>query len=173
MILVVCLKRVPDTTTRIQVGPDGTSINPEGVDSIINPYDEFAIEEALSLKEKHGGETIGVSLDPEGNETILRKALAMGLDRGVLVTGGNPFDGAATAEILASVLKEMTFDILFFGKQAVDSDSYQVPAMVAHRLGLPRARLDVYKILVTRLAVDWVEEGSALNPPGHHELYKS
>lgn len=139
MNLVVCLKRVPDSTARIQVGPDGRRINPDGVDYVISPYDEFAIEEALRLKEKHGGEVVGVCVEPDGNEQILRKALAMGVDRGVLIQGGDPFDGAAVAEILAAALKEIPFDLCLFGKQSIDSDSYQVPAMVAHRLGVPRA----------------------------------
>jgi electron transfer flavoprotein beta subunit len=141
--LIVCLKRVPDTTARIAVGPDGRRINPEGIDTIINPYDEFAIEEALKIREVHGGEVVGVTLDPDGNETILRKALAMGVDRGVLVVGGDPFDAAATAEILASVLRSIPFDLLLFGKQSIDSDAYAVPGMVAHRLGLPRATVVV------------------------------
>lgn len=142
MNIVVCLKRVPDTTAKIRVGTSGKSIDPQGVEFIISPYDEFAIEEALRLKEKVGaGEVVGVTVDPEGQETILRKALAMGVDRGVLVKGGDPFDGAATAEILAGVLKTMKFDLLLFGKQAIDSDSCQVPSLVAHHLGLPRANV--------------------------------
>lgn len=139
MNLVVCLKRVPDSTARIQIGPDGKRINPDGIDYVISTYDEFAVEEALKLREKHGGEVVAVMVDPDGHEQVLRKALAMGVDRGVLIKGGDPFDGAAVAEILAATLKEMTFDLCLFGKQSIDSDSYQVPAMVAHRLGLPRA----------------------------------
>jgi len=144
MILAVCLKRVPDTNARPTIGPDGKSINPQGIEFVINPYDEFAIEEALRLKEKAGaGEVVGVSVDPEGNESMLRKALAMGVDRGVLVKGGSTFDGAVNAEILASVLKPLGATIIFFGKQAVDSDSCQVPTIVAERLGLPRANVVV------------------------------
>jgi len=139
MNIIVCLKRVPDTTAKLKPDSLGTSIDPQGVEYIINPYDEFAIEEALQIRDKQGGEVIGVTLDPEGNETILRKALAMGIDRGVLIQGGNPFDGAATAEILATVLKELNGDLILFGKQAIDSDAGGVPAMVAHRLGIPRA----------------------------------
>lgn len=144
MNLFVCLKRVPDTTTKIKVGPDGKAIDPQGVEFVINPYDELAIEVALRLKEKAGsGEVAGVSVDPEGNETALRKALAMGLDRGILVKGGTNFDGYATAEILAGVLKAQKIDLLFFGKQAIDDDAYQVPTMVAHLLGLPRVNVCV------------------------------
>jgi electron transfer flavoprotein beta subunit len=171
MNIIVCLKRVPDTTAKIRPGPSGRSIDPQGVEFIISPYDEFAIEEALRLKEKLGtGEVVGLTVDPDGQDTILRKALAMGLDRGILVKGGDPFDGAATAEILAGVLKEQKFDLLLFGKQAIDSDSGQVPPMVAHRLGLPRAlvvtRFDYAdKRVVCRRQIEGGEEVVALPLP--------
>jgi len=143
MILAVCLKRVPDSNARPTVGPDGKSINP-GIEYVINPYDEYAIEEALRLKEKAGaGEVVGICVDPEGNETMLRKALGMGVDRGILVKGGSSFDGAVNAEILAGVLKPLGAKIILFGKQAIDSDSCQVPTLVAERLGLPRATVVV------------------------------
>jgi len=141
MKLVVCLKRVPDTTTKIRIAPAGTSIDSAGVEFVISPYDELAIEAALRLREKHGGEAWGLCVDPEANETVLRKALAMGLDRGVLVKASTGFDGAATAEVLANVLREMAADLIFFGKQAVDDDCGQVPTLVAHRLGLPRVNV--------------------------------
>jgi electron transfer flavoprotein beta subunit len=142
MNIIVCLKRVVSTTAQLKVASGGRSIDPAGVEWIISPYDEFAIEEALRIKEKLGaGEVVGLTVDPDGQDTILRKALAMGVDRGILVKGGDPFDGAATAEILASVLRNQKFDLLFFGKQAIDSDSCQVPSFVAHRLGLPRANV--------------------------------
>ena len=142
MNILVCLKRVPDSATKVKVAASGKTLDPQGVESVINTYDEFAIEEALRIKEKAGvGETIGISLDPEGNDSILRKALAMGLDRGVLIKGGTPFDSAATAEILATVIKTIPFDLILFGKQSIDSDAYAVPSMVAHHLGLPRANV--------------------------------
>jgi electron transfer flavoprotein beta subunit len=144
MILAVCLKRVPDTNARPTIAPDGKSINPQGIEYVINPYDEYAIEEALKIRDAAGsGEVVLVMVDPEGNETIMRKALALGADRGILVKGGSTFDGAATAEILAGVLKPLGAKIILFGKQAVDSDSCQVPTLVAERLGLPRANIVV------------------------------
>jgi electron transfer flavoprotein beta subunit len=149
MNLVVCLKRVPDTTTKIRIGPDRKSIDAQGVEFVISPYDELAIEVALRLREKSGsGEAVGLSVDPEGNETAMRKALAIGLDRGVLVRGGLPFDGFPVAQILAEQLRKIPFDLVLFGKQSIDSDSYQVPTMVAHLLGLPRANV------CTRLEVE-------------------
>ena len=74
MNLAVCLKRVPDTTTKVKIGSDGKSIDPQGVEWAISPYDELAIELALRLKEKAGGETVGVTVDPDGNDVALRKA---------------------------------------------------------------------------------------------------
>ena len=141
MNLAVCLKRVPDTTTKLKIGPDGKSIDPQGVEWAISPYDELAIELALRLKEKAGGEVVGVSVDPEGNDVALRKALAIGIDKGVLIKGGVNFDGWAVAQALAAVLKGRTFDVILFGKQAIDDDAFQVPTMVAHLLGLPRVNV--------------------------------
>ncbi len=172
MNIVVCLKRVPDTTAKIKVAADGKSLDSQGVEFIISPYDEFAIEEALRIKEKIGtGEVVGVTLDPDGQDTILRKALAMGVDRGILIKGGDSLDGAATAEILAGVLKTVKFDLLFFGKQAIDSDSCQVPSYVACRLGLPRVnvvtRLElVEKKIVCRRQIEGGEEVYELPIPG-------
>jgi electron transfer flavoprotein beta subunit len=148
MNFVVCIKRVPSTESRVQIAPDGKSLNPQGVETVLNPYDEYALEAALQLKEKLGGETTVVSLDPDGNDTILRnKVLPLGIDKAVMIKGGSAFDGAANAEILASVLKTIPHDVILFGKQAIDSDSYQVPALIAHHLGLPRVNV------VTKLEV--------------------
>jgi len=141
MNLAVCLKRVPDTTTKLKIGSDGKSIDPQGVEWAISPYDELAIELALRLKEKAGGETVGVSVDPDGSDVALRKALAIGLDKGVMIKGGANFDGWAVAQVLAAVLKDRKFDVIFFGKQAIDDDAFQVPTMVAHLLGLPRVNV--------------------------------
>jgi electron transfer flavoprotein beta subunit len=141
MNLAVCLKRVPDTTTKIKIAADGKSIDPQGIEFAISPYDEIAIELALRLKEKAGGEVVGISVDSDGNDVAMRKALAIGIDKGVMVKGGVNFDSYATAQILAGVLKARKFDVIFFGKQAIDDDSFQVPTIVAHLLGLPRVNM--------------------------------
>jgi electron transfer flavoprotein beta subunit len=139
MDIVVCIKRVPDTTAQIKIAKSGTYIDPEGIEYILNPYDEFALEEGLRLKEQlKKGQVIVISIDPEGNEAVMRKALAMGADRGVLVKCDINFDGYPTALILAQVLRGIHFDILFFGKQAIDDDGCQVPSILAHMLNLPR-----------------------------------
>jgi len=141
MNLAVFLKRVPDTTAKIKIAADGRSIDPQGIEWAISPYDELAIELALRLREKAGGEVVGFSVDPDGSDVAMRKALAIGIDKGVLIRGGANFDSAATAQILSAVLSSRKFDVLLFGKQAIDDDAFQVPTMVAHLLGLPRVNL--------------------------------
>ncbi len=144
MNFVVCCKRVPVTTAPIRVGADGKSINWEGVEAIISPYDEIALECALRMKEKAAfGEITALCVDPDGNSKITEKALVLGADKAVLLKGGTNFDGYAIAQIIAAQLKTMTFDIAFFGKQATDDDGCSVPSMVAHLLGLPRVNVCV------------------------------
>ena len=138
MKIAVCLKRVPDTTAKIVVGADGKSIDEAGVKFVPNTYDEYAIEEALALKEKAGdGETVVYSLGGDSSQETIRTALAMGMDRGVLLqTEGSP-DGLVVAKALAGALEGEGFDLILFGKLAVDDYNHQVGPMVAELLGLP------------------------------------
>jgi electron transfer flavoprotein beta subunit len=137
MKLAVCVNHVPDTETKVKVGPDGTSIDKAGVNFVLNPYDEFAIEECLRLKEKNGGEVVAVSLGSDAHKETLRKALAMGVDKAVLLKDDAARDSSSVARALADYLKELSPDIIFFGKQSVDSDDAAVGTMVAEMLGLP------------------------------------
>lgn len=137
MKLVACINHVPDTTARITVGADGKSIDRTGVGFIINPYDEFAVEECLRLKEKNGGEVIAVSLGGDTHKETLRKALAMGVDKGVLLKDETPRDSFSVARALADFVKELSPDIVFFGKQSIDGDDAAVGTMVAEMLELP------------------------------------
>lgn len=137
MKIAVCISQVPDTTTKVKIGADGKSIDPSGVTFIINPYDEFAIEEAIQLKEKNGGETICVSLGSERVKETIRKAFAMGIEKGVLIKTDAVLDSYAVARNLADVLKEMSPDIILCGKQSVDYDDAQVGTLLAEMLGLP------------------------------------
>jgi len=136
--IAVCLKRVPDTTSKIVVGGDGRSIDETGLKFVPNPYDEYAIEEALKQKEASGsGETVVVSVGGDATQETIRTALAMGIDRGVLLrTGGSP-DGLEIARVLAAELKTGTWDLILFGKLAVDDNNHQVGPMVAELLELP------------------------------------
>ena len=136
MKIAVCLKRVPDTTAKIVIGPDGRSIDETGVKFVPNPYDEYALEAAIALKEKAGaGETVVVSLGGESTPETIRTALAMGIDRAVLLKGGPSADGLEVARALSGELKG--FDLVLFGKMAVDDYNHQVGVMVAELLELP------------------------------------
>jgi len=158
MNIIVCVKQVPDTETRIKIASDNKRIDPTDVNWILNPYDEYAVEEALRIKEKKGAGNVTVlSLGPERSVSALRNALAMGADEAVLIkTGDEYIDSFATAKALAEILKSMTYDLILFGKQAVDNDNLQVGAMVSELLALPCAtfitelKLENGKALVKR-----------------------
>lgn len=139
MKIAVCVKRVPDTETRVKIGSDGKSIDPAGVKFVVNPYDEFAVEEALQLKEKAGsGEVVVYCVGAKVCQETIRTALAMGADRGVLLeTNSLPADGLGVAKALAAALKDQEFDIVLFGKMAIDDYNHQVGPMVAELLDLP------------------------------------
>ncbi len=144
MKIIVCIKRVADTESRIAPAVDGKSVSTEGIKFVINPYDEYAIEEALRLKEAAGEGVVTVmTLGGDESKETLRAALAMGADQAVLLKGKPSSDGLGTAEKLASVIKGREFDLIIFGKQAVDDDNLQVPAMVAELLELPCATVVV------------------------------
>jgi len=142
--IAVCIKQVPDTETRPQIAGNGKEIEKAGIKWIVNPYDEFAIEEALQLTEKNGGEVTIVSLGPADIEPSIRGALAMGAQKAIRIDAPqNPTDPLATARALAAVLKNKNFDLILFGKQAIDDDMLQVPQMVAEALELPCATVVV------------------------------
>jgi electron transfer flavoprotein beta subunit len=142
MNIIVFIKQVPDTATRIRISADGKKIEEGDITWIISPYDEFALEEALKIKEAKGsGKVTVISIGPERVTTSLRNALAMGADDAVHLNdpafeGGDAF---TTAKILAAAVKNRPFDILFFGKMGVGMDQSQVPSMVAEILDLPQA----------------------------------
>jgi electron transfer flavoprotein beta subunit len=152
MKLVACINHVPDTAAKIAVAGDGTSIDKTGVTFVLNPYDEFAVEECLRLKEKNGGEVIAVSLGGDAHKETLRKALAMGVDKAVLLKDETPRDSFGVARGLADYLQEVGADAVFFGKQSVDSDDAAVGPMVAEMLGLPSVSV-VVKLEITGTAV--------------------
>ena len=139
MKIAVCIKRVPDSETRVKIGSDGKSLDEAGVKFILNPYDEFAVEEALRRKEQAGkGEVVVIALGPPAAQETIRTALAMGADRGVLLqTAGFHPDGLETAKVLAAELKNGAFDLILFGKMAIDDYNHQVGPMVAELLDLP------------------------------------
>jgi len=137
MKVVVCVNHVPDTETKIKVGADGVSIDRAGVNYMLSPYDEFAVEEALRMRDKFKGEVIAVSLGPDQHKETLRKALAMGVDKAVLLKDDSPRDSFGVAYALAEELRALAPDAVLFGKQSIDYDGSQVGTMVAEMLGLP------------------------------------
>ena len=139
MKIACCIKRVPDSETRVKVASDGKSLDEAGVKFVLNPYDEFAVEEALRRKEKAGaGEVAVICLGPAAAQETIRTALAMGADRGVLLQVDKPAtDGFACAQALAAELKAGSWDLILFGKMAIDDYSHQVGVLVAELLGLP------------------------------------
>jgi len=133
----VCIKRVPDTEARIKIR-DGGAIDPTGVKFVTSPYEEFALEIALRLKESAGGgEVVVLSVGDAAAAEQLRSALAMGADRAVLLKGQSTLDGLATARALAAELKDEAPDLVLLGMKAVDDDQQQVGPMLAELLGLP------------------------------------
>lgn len=140
MEAIVCVKRVPSTTTRVQVGADGRSLDPSGVEYVLNPYDEFAVEEALRQRDAAGGGRVtAISFGDEAAQKELRTVLAMGADAALLLANSEApnADGATTARILAEAIRGRSFDLLLFGKQAVDRDQHGVGPAVATLLGVP------------------------------------
>lgn len=135
MNIVVVLKQTFDTEEKIVI-QDG-KISEEGVEFIINPYDEYAVEEAIKLKEEHGGEVTVISIGPDRAESALRTALAMGADKAVLVDDESLFgDEFTTAKVLAAVAKKVGFDIILGGQMAVDSGAGQGGPRLAEELGI-------------------------------------
>ncbi len=135
MKIAVCVSHVPDTASKINIGSDGKSIDQTGLTYVVNPYDEFAIEEALKTKEKFGGETVAISLGTDANKETLRKALAMGIDNAVLLKDDKYRDSVSVAKALADEIKSQNAELVFFGKQSVDYDNSVVGQLTAEFLG--------------------------------------
>jgi len=152
MKVIVCINHVPDTETKIKVGSDGKTIDPTGVNFMLNPYDEFALEEGLRLRERFQGEVVALSLGPEAHKETLRKALAMGVDRAVLLKDDAPRDSWGVASALAAELKTQAPEVILFGRQSIDYDNAQVGTMVAELLGMPSVGV-VVKLEITDGAV--------------------
>ena len=140
MNIYVCLKQVPDTETSISIR-EGNSVNETNIKWIVNPYDEYAIEEALKLKEKNPGSTVcAIALGPERTQAALRTALAMGIDRAIHIETGEFLDDRNTARALAGAIRiDGAFGVIFTGKQAIDNDAYQVHIQMAEYLSIPVA----------------------------------
>ncbi len=165
MRIAVLVKSVPDTAATPEISRDGRTLDIDHLETVLNPYDEYAVEEAVRLKEASGAEVVAVSLGGESARKALRSAFAMGADAGVLirVPAGETLSGRGAALCLAPVLREMAPDLILAGKQAVDDDGAQVAERVAEILGYSHASAVTRLVQAGgRLTVDREIEGGRL-----------
>lgn len=143
MKIAVLLKQVPDTETKIRTKADGSGIESDGIKYIVSPYCEFAIEEGIKTKEKNAGSEVTViSLGPTRAVDALRTALAMGADKAIHIDDeGQNLDSYLSAKVLAKVIQDNAFDVVFAGKQAIDQDAGQVTQQVAEFLNWPQVMI--------------------------------
>jgi len=165
--IAVLVKLVPDTQATIKIGEDRRYISPADVNFVLNPYDEYALEEALKIKERLGGTVTVLSLGGDDAVKALRNALAMGADNAIQVKWPGGLDLVGVAKTLAGALKDGKYDLILAGKQAVDDDCAAVGPMVAEFLNIPHVS-NVIKLEI---------EGSSLKAhrefEGGHELVES
>jgi len=140
MNIIACVKQVPATDTTIKLRPDGSGIDETGIEWIMNPYDEFGVEEALKIKEQFGGMVTIISLGPARTLHTIRTALAMGADKAIHIND-MAFEGAdayTVASALAAAIRDIPYDIIFCGQRAVDDDSGQTGSVLAAILNVPQ-----------------------------------
>lgn len=166
MKIAVCIKAVPDTESKIQVGPDKTNIDSNGIRFITSPYDEFAIEEALKLKEKHGGDTVSFSVGGAEATEVLRDSLARGIDSAVHVQDPDftNLDPLNTSKALAAAIKDGGFDVVLCGWQGAGGDNSQVPSILAELLDWPQVNI------VMKFEVDGTNFKAEREIEGAHEI---
>ena len=139
---VVCISQVPDTESRIRIAADGRHVDEAGLKFIVSPYDEFALEEALRIKEAKGGDVTVITYGPERAAQALRECLARGATKAVHIKGDTAdADALGIARVLAAAIKSIPHDLVFFGKQGVGTDNSLVGPMVAELLGCPQVNV--------------------------------
>ena len=157
MNCAVCIKQVPDTTD-VRIDPETGTLQRSGVPSILNPFDEFAIEEGLRIREQFGGEVTVITMGPPQAEEVLRQALGMGANR-VILLSDKAFAGSdtlATSRVLAAAIKKLDgIDLVICGKQAIDGDTAQVGPGIARRLGFSQLTY-VAKVIKTNPGEGWI-----------------
>jgi electron transfer flavoprotein beta subunit len=170
MKLLVCISKTPDTTARIAFSENGGSLLSDGVQFIMNPYDEwFALVRALELKEQLGGTVSVINVGPASNDVIIRKALAIGADDGVRIDL-DPSSAYETAKQIASYAKEQQFDIILLGKETIDYNGSEVGGMLAELLDLPfisfaqKMEMEDDLVVITR-QIEGGEEVIEVQPP--------
>ena len=137
MKLLVCISKTPDTTAKVSFTPDGSSFNTDGVNYIMNPYDEwYALVKAIEVKEALGGEVVAINVGPASNDIVIRKALAIGADRAVRINK-EASSSLDVASQVAAYCEGQGFDLIFTGKETIDHNGSEVGAMLAEKLDLP------------------------------------
>ncbi|MHB2150037.1 electron transfer flavoprotein subunit beta/FixA family protein [Calditrichota bacterium LG25] len=165
MNIAVCIKQTPDTEARIKLTEDRRRVDESDINFILNPYDEFAVEEAVKVKESNGGEVTVISLGPDRVTSAMRTALAMGADKAIhLKTDRHPDDPLVTAKALAEVLRAGNYDLIFLGKQAIDDDHNQMPSLLGSLLDMPAATV------VIKLEIDGDRVVAEREVDGGHEV---
>ncbi|HXI12816.1 MAG TPA: electron transfer flavoprotein subunit beta/FixA family protein [Thermoanaerobaculia bacterium] len=136
---VVCISHVPDTESRIKLAPDGRRIDEAGMKFIVSPYDEYALEEAIRIKESKGGDVTVIAFGPDRVAQALRECLARGATKALHIKGeSGDADSLGIAKVLAAAIKTIPHDLVLFGKQGVGTNNSLVGPMVAEILGLPQ-----------------------------------
>ena len=169
MNILVCVKHVPDTETRVKVAPDGLHLDLAEANWVMSPYDEYAVEEALKLKEKLGGEVTLLTVGDEECTKTLRQALAMGADKALLVSDPafEGSDASGVALLLAAAAKRQPFDLVLCGKAGVGDDNQQVGTLLSEFLGIPSVSV------VTHLAIEGTAVTAKREIEGGVEVVKS
>ncbi len=153
MIAIVCIKQVAETPTQVEWDPATQVLTIDKATKILNPYDQFAVEEAIRMREQNGGKVIILAMGPERTKETIRECLAMGADDGVLLDhpAFEGADGRSTARALAAAIKKLgDFDLILCGKRAIDGEMHQVGPRLAALFGLP-----VLTLVTKVVSVDW------------------
>ncbi len=167
MKILICVSKVPDTNIKIVVGDNKKAIDSKGIKFVLNPNDEFAIEEGLQLKEKFGGDITVVTVGDESAKDILRTALSMGCNNAIIVKSSTDIDSIQVAENLASVVKSINPDLVLMGRQSIDFDSQQIPSLTAELLDLPSVSV------VSKLSIDGTKILAERDIEGGKEIVSS
>jgi electron transfer flavoprotein beta subunit len=145
MKILVALKQVPDTETKIKVAADGRSLDPADVKWITSPYDEYALEEAIRIKERQGAEVIALSVGGDAVKEVLKNALALGADSAVLLKGDGQGDAFGVAQMIAAYAKDKGFDLILCGNMGIGGDNAAMGPMLAELLGVAQANV-IFKL---------------------------
>ena len=136
MNILVCISSVPDTTSKINFTENNTKFDNNGIQFVINPYDEFGLTKAMMIKESNGGKVTIITVGDVSVEPVMRKALAIGADEAIRVNM-NPLDSFSTATEISNYIKQNNFDLIIAGRESIDYNGGAVPGMISEMLGLP------------------------------------